>query len=245
MAPTLFGINLEKQSKNDILEKIKKYIDRPAGFFHIVSLNAENIVTAQENNKFKKVLNDAQIKIIDGVGIKLAAHLLKVDAGSRIAGVDLMRDLLEVASQGRLKVMLIGGEPKVAEQVIECQKKLFPGVKFYGFEGISNIAKPKRGEEEKIFSIVAELKPHFIFAAFGSPSQELWLNRHKGRFNNIICMGVGGAFDFLSGKVSRAPKFIRQIGFEWLFRLILQPWRISRQLRLVKFIWLVVKEKFT
>jgi len=84
-----------------------------------------------------------------------------------------------------------------------------------------------------------------IFVAFGSPAQELWLYKHRGKFKGIVCMGVGQGFDVLSGQVKRAPLLLRKIGLEWLYRLITQPWRWRRQLRLVKFLWLVFKEKLS
>jgi N-acetylglucosaminyldiphosphoundecaprenol N-acetyl-beta-D-mannosaminyltransferase len=80
--------------------------------------------------------------------------------------------------------------------------------------------------------------------AFGSPNQELWIEHHKKEFKNCVVMGVGGAFDFLGGRVMRAPLFIRQLGFEWFFRLLIQPWRLRRQMRLVRFLGLVIQEFF-
>ena len=83
-----------------------------------------------------------------------------------------------------------------------------------------------------------------MFVAFGSPKQELWIAQNLDKLPAKVVIGVGGAFDFVSGKVKRAPVWVRKIGFEWLFRLIIQPWRIKRQLRLVKFVYLVLAEKF-
>jgi N-acetylglucosaminyldiphosphoundecaprenol N-acetyl-beta-D-mannosaminyltransferase len=82
-----------------------------------------------------------------------------------------------------------------------------------------------------------------LFVAFGCPKQEFWISEHLDKIPVKVAVGVGGAFDYLSGKVPRAPSFMRSIGLEWLFRLIVQPWRIKRQLSLLKFVWLVVKEK--
>ncbi len=240
----LLGIRLNNQSKKDILEKIKKYIEEPAGFFHIVSLNPENLIIAQENLEFKKVLETAQIKLIDGVGIVLAGRLLKIEAGERVAGVELMEELIKLAGKRRLRVLLIGGRGKLADDLANCYQKKFPEAKFLGLEGIKNIKNPSETEEKKIFSIVSDFKPHLVFVAFGSPEQELWLARHHRQFVGVVGMGVGGAFDFLAGKVPRAPAFIRRLGMEWLFRLLVQPWRLRRQVRLVKFLWLILKERF-
>ena len=238
----ILGIEILPFSKKNILEKIKKYIKNPAGFFHVVSLNPENLVIAQDNLEFKKVIKTAQIKIIDGVGIVLAAQLLKIKVGERYPGVELMSDLIKLASKMRLTVFFIGGKGNLAVNLADCYQKKYPEAKFFGLEGIVDIKNPKKEEEKKIFSIVQLFKPHLVFVAFGSPYQELWIARHKDKFSNCVVMGVGGAFDFLANKVARAPTFLQKIGLEWFFRLLIQPWRWRRQLRLIKFCWLVTKE---
>ncbi|MFA6532368.1 MAG: WecB/TagA/CpsF family glycosyltransferase [Patescibacteria group bacterium] len=235
----ILGISISPQSKSNVLEKILLYIDRPTGFFHIVSLNPENMVITTENDSFKKVVEAAQIKIIDGIGVVIAARWLGVQIGERVTGVGLMEDLIKMASDRRLRVLMIGGKEYLALKLSECYKEQFPEAKFKGLQGMENINNPKEAEEDKISSIVADYKPHLVFVAFGSPDQELWIARHKNEFTNCVVMGVGGAFDYLSGNVARAPIFIQKIGLEWLFRLFYQPWRWRRQMRLIKFLRLI------
>lgn len=239
---SLIGMKLNPKSRTKGLEQIKKYISHPIGGFHIVSLNAENLVAARENKVFKKVIETSQIQLVDGAGVILAGMILGFKA-ERISGVELMEELLNLASQLRLRVLLIGGRPNLALRLAQCYQRAYGQAKFFGFEGIKNIKTPQEKEEKSIFSIVSGFKPHILFAAFGSPTQELWLDRHKRQLAGIVCMGVGGAFDYLGGIVPRAPKFLGNLGLEWLFRLMIQPWRWRRQLRLVKFAWLVLKQK--
>lgn len=239
----MLGINIENEDEKTILEKIEKYLIKPEGFFQIVSLNPENLVVATEDETFNRIVREAQIKIVDGVGVVLAGRVLGVKLGPRFTGVDLMKFLLKFASDRRLTVALVGGGPKIAEKVVDCQSKEFSEVRFIALEGISDIYHPKTDEEEKIFSIVARHKPQFLFAAFGSPFTEIWLDKHKKQLSGIVVMSVGGAFDYLSGNISRAPKIFRLIGLEWLYRLVRQPWRYRRQLRLFKFIGLILKER--
>lgn len=244
MKNKLFGITVESFSKSNIREKIKKYLFHPSDMMHIVSLNAENIVIAEKDSEFKQVLMKAQIKTIDGIGVYLIGLVLGYDFGHRIAGVDLMEELLAFASRERLRVVLIGGKKKIAEKVIECQKQQYPKLNCVGIEGIVDIHHPTAQEEQRISSIVLEHKPNLIFVAFGSPFQEKWISHHRDQFHGMVCMGVGGAFDYLSGTVPRAPFFLRRIGFEWIFRLFIQPWRIKRQLRLVSFVGIALQEVF-
>lgn len=240
----LFDITIPTDSKKDILEKIKKVVKTDHSFFHIVSLNPEILVIARENKKFKKVVRSAQMRIIDGIGVVLACRSMRIKHGERLAGVDLMKELIWLAGKLCLRVLFIGGNDSLANKLADCYQREYPQAKFFGLEGIKNIKNPQKEEEEKIFSIVSHIKPHLVFVAFGSPDQELWIERHKNLFKNTIVMGVGGAFDFLAGAIPRAPKLLRILGLEWLFRLIIQPWRFKRQIRLIKFIFLVLKEKF-
>jgi len=241
---TILGISIESQSKKQVLEKIKKFIASPRGFYHIVSLNPENLVLAQKNKSFKQTLETAQIKIVDGAGVVVASQILGVEQGQRITGGELMEELIELANSMRLRVLLLGGRPNLANSLADCYAKRFTEAKFKGVEGVRQIQKPKKIEEDELFSIVARYKPQVVFASFGSPYQELWLDRHSNKFDGMVCMGVGGAFDYFGGVVPRAPEFLRKIGLEWLFRLMVQPWRWRRQLRLIKFCWLVLKEKW-
>jgi len=145
----------------------------------------------------------------------------------------------------RLRVLLIGGKANLALELADCYQREFFETKFKGIEGIKDLKNPTDKEEEDTLSIVRRYKPQLIFVAFGSPDQELWIERHKNEFSGSVVMGVGGAFDYLSENINRAPKFVRKLGLEWLFRLVNQPWRWKRQCRLLKFIELVFKEKWT
>lgn len=241
----ILSIPAQNVSKEVILEKITLFLANPLHFFHIVSLNPENLVIAESNYEFRKVLSEGDIQLFDGVGIQFACTILGISTPHRVAGADLMDLILQTFHKSSSRVLFLGGKANLAEEVANCYNKNRPNMDYRGIEGIKDISRPKKEEEERIFSIVADYKPQIIFAAFGSPAQELWFYRHKDQLKGIICMGVGGAFDFVTGKVPRAPRLLRKSGFEWLFRLIIQPWRIKRQLRLVKFLYLVLKQKFT
>lgn len=240
----ILKIELTNTTKKYTLEKIEKYTSDPKGFFQVVSLNPENFVLAQKNNNFRKALQDAQIQLIDGFGVVLAGAILDQKIGERVTGVDLMEKLIDLAIRKRLTVGLIGGRPKLAEYIADCYNQKTGQTHLFGLEGIKNSKNPKKEEEEEIMAIIRDRRPSFLFVSFGSPAQELWLWRNRHKLKGIVCMGVGGAFDFLAGRIKRAPKFVRSLGLEWVWRLIRQPWRLKRQLRIPKFLWLVLKQKF-
>lgn len=239
----ILNVTIPTDSKSDILEKIKKYTSSKRGLCHIVSLNPEILVMTQKDEVFKNIVETAQIKIIDGQGIVLAAQILGMHIGERYPGVDLMSDLVKEGDKMRLRLLLIGGESNLANKLAQCYGHQMLQAKFLGINGIKNIENPDSKEEKQIFTIVADYRPHIVFVAFGSPNQEKWIERHHSQFKNCVVMGVGGAFDYLSGKIPRPPVFLRKIGLEWFYRLVCQPWRWRRQLRLWEFIYLVVKQK--
>lgn len=245
MAQTLFDIPLKNTTRKNIREKIQKQISHPSSFFHIVSLNPEIIVLSKENTSFKSALQSASIHIFDGIGLVLAAYMCGISWPMHITGVDLMTDIIKECEGKGLHIMFLGGGDGLAEKTAACYKKKYKNTEYYGIQGIKDIrANDIHKEEECVFDEIKKFRPHIIFAAFGSPYQELWFWKHRDRLRGIVCMGVGGAFDFVTGTIPRAPLWVRSLGLEWLYRLIKQPWRWKRQLRLIRFLFLGVKEVF-
>lgn len=244
MSNLLFGeFELPNRTRKNTLEKIIKYIKNPRGIFHIVSLNPENMVVGLQNRTFKRVIKSAQLTIIDGVGIEMAAQILNIEAGERYPGVDLMNNLISHISNMSLTVLFLGGQTNLAEELAKCYRQSYPQTKFIGLQGIKNIKKPAPEEEKEIYRIVRVSKPQLVFVAFGSPAQEIWIYKNKRLLSGRVCMGVGGAFDYLTGRIQRPKALFRTWGVEWLIRLIKQPWRAFRQLRLIIFMYFVIKQK--
>jgi len=237
----LLGIEIQNNTTEKILYTINKNIPVKA-FFHIVSLNPEILVELYRNKIFKNVVNTAQINIVDGVGIAIAIRMLFGKSIQRVTGVDLMEKLLEYAGNNSLRVLFIGGITNLAEDLAKCYQNKYPQAVFYGLQAIKDIRNVTDEEKIHISSIVTDTKPHFVFAAFGSPHQEIWLWNNRTIFSSSICMGVGQGFDIMGGRIRRAPMRLRNIGLEWLYRLVTQPWRWKRQLKLPLFVYLVIKE---
>lgn len=234
----ILGISFHPSAKNIALEKIQICLRQRGPFCHIVSLNPEIAVLARYDHVFRKILSESDIQLCDGVGIALAGSILGYDVPERVPGVDLMRNILDHTKEMGLRIMLIGGKGDVAERLALCYSKFYPKLTFRGIEGYKDILSPTKQEEQELNHIVADYKPQLVFVAFGSPSQEKWIDQHKVHLNGSVCMGVGGSFDFELGAVKRAPLTLRVVGLEWLYRLMVQPWRLRRQLRLIHFIWL-------
>ncbi len=241
----IFGIPISSEKPEIVLEQIIKGLASNQDFAHVVSLNPENLVQSVKDPQFKQIILEAKYTINDGVGIVLASRILNGGFVPRMTGVDLMENIIFEASKESLRVLLIGGKPKLAEQLADCYNQSYPASKFKGIAGFRDVRTPSQNERKEVLSIVAAMRPQLIFVAFGSPEQEKWIYENRASLQGITCIGVGGSFDFLGGVVTRAPRLIRRLGLEWLYRLIKQPWRWRRQLRLLEFMWLVLKEKMT
>lgn len=240
---SLLGIPLDPLTIDDVLDKIKLYISSPSRFVHIVSINPENVVIANQNEQFMHICKNADLALTDGIGVLLAARILGKSVPERVSGSVLLPKLLDLAGAMSSTVVLIGSQANLADSLARCYSRTYPKATFIGTNGYQNSQNPTLEEERDIEAIVRRTRPHFVFLALGSPTQEIWIDTHKKLLEGAICMGVGGAFDYLSGAIQQPQVIIRRMGLEWLYRLTIQPWRIQRQLkRLPIFIGMILKE---
>ena len=252
----ILGVGITNAAKEEVLEYIFTNLKNPEKYY-IVTPNPELIMLSQRDSNYEKILNTARISVVDGVGLELAVRFLKREKIIRFAGVDLMDSICKKASILPVRIGLLGAGHGVAERTAECLMKKYPGLNIvfisdeWGEEGFQVPAKNKVlsrkyqvNENLHTTNYILPTTIDFLFVAFGSPKQEKWISENIDNLPVKVMMGVGGAFDFISGEVSRAPVIVRRIGMEWLYRLFIQPWRWRRQIDLVKFILLVLKEKY-
>lgn len=247
----ILGVRVNSTPTSSVLRKIDQRIKRGEKTF-VVTPNPEFLVFGQQNPWFRKILNSATIAIPDGIGLVWASRLLAFKPlVTRISGTDLMEKLCALAAKNGWGVYLLGGAPGVALKSITALKNRYPGLNGWAKSGPELNLSPDTchlSPKQEIARVVRRInlrKPDFLFIAFGMGKQEKFIYDNWDKLNVKLAMGVGGAFDYLSGQVPRAPKWVRNLGLEWLYRLLREPWRWRRQLALCKFIWLVIKEKFT
>ncbi len=206
---------------------------------HITTPNPEQIIIAQEDREFKRIINDSDLSIPDGIGLVLTARLkngLFNPLYKRLSGVDLMLALCDLAEKENLKVFLLGGKNNVVQKAKKQLELSNKDLQVGYFNGAEEIKKETKKEKAITIRKINEFKPDFLFVAYGAPFQEKWIADNLKDLNVKIAMGVGGAFDYIAGNIKRAPVWVRRIGMEWLWRLFLQPWRWKRQLRLISFV---------
>ncbi|MBI2018917.1 WecB/TagA/CpsF family glycosyltransferase [Candidatus Daviesbacteria bacterium] len=246
MKVDVLGIKIDDVSLNEALTIVEHWIWNP-GKHYIVTPNPEFIVAAQKDLVFKRILNNADLAVPDGVGLKLTGDIVMTTPG-----IDVMEGLVKMAEEKGFTTGFLGGRGKIAEKTAECLKRKYPKLKvsFASEVGIFNddgdmIYDLRFKNREKIInpkSYILNLpQTGILFVALGPPKQEKWIAKNLPKIPVKVAMGVGGAFDIISGKVPRAPIWIQHLGFEWLFRLCLQPWRIKRQLALIQYLYLLLR----
>ncbi len=219
MQVNILGVKIDDVTMDEALETVHNWLNQK-GKHYIVTPNPEIIVAAQKDKAYRRILNDADLSIPDGIGLKLSGRIKNT-----FAGVDFMEELVKQSIDWAATIGLLGGKDEVAEKCADCLRKKYPKLK------ISFVSE----EPGKIPAT------DILFVAFGAPKQEYWIAANLDKIPVRVVMAVGGSFDYISGAVPRAPFWIRKAGFEWLFRLITQPWRIKRQLALIKYMLLLMK----
>lgn len=214
----IFETRVDNLSLKDTMEKINFFLSDDR-FHQIATINPEFVLEAQKNSAFKKILNQCDLNVADGWGIKLAFTRFRERLRARITGADLMEKILDTAEKKRLKIFLATKKNGLSDWK-ETRKAI---LRKYSKLEISGDDIDSKDTNYKIPTGKCQL----LFCNFGTPDQEIFINSQKN--DKIkLAMGVGGSFDFITGKIKRAPIFIRQIGLEWLWRLILQPKRWKR-----------------
>lgn len=253
----ILGTSITTASENEILEYIFKVIEKKQEKARIVTPNPEMLVYALRSSSFQNILNQAQVSLPDGVGLTLAGSMLKTNRFTRITGVDFMEILCRESAKRGFTVGFLGGRDGVAEKTAECLVEKYPHLRviFVGEEWKTDSKPPAQDPAGRLTTVTprttADRQPQaadhidILFVAFGFPRQEEWIAKNLDSLPVSVAMGVGGAFDYISGKVPRAPKVVRNAGMEWVFRLLVQPWRLKRQLALPVFVVEVVKERFS
>ena len=212
----VLGINLSDLNPEAVLKRIKEFLSDGRQHY-LVTPNPEIILKAQHDEELFYILNKADLSVADGFGLKIAGWL-SGEKISRLTGADLTLDLLRRANDKKLAVMVLnwrGGLSKRPE-ITAALKRKYPDLNFLVLD-VSR-AHPL---EAKIISQINDFAPEILFTTFGSPYQEKIIYHNLTKFPAVkLALGVGGAFDFITGQAVRAPKFLRTIGLEWLWRLL-------------------------
>jgi N-acetylglucosaminyldiphosphoundecaprenol N-acetyl-beta-D-mannosaminyltransferase len=211
----VLGVRVDRVSQQQALDSIERMVAQRRESMNqlpcrqVVTVNTEFVMMAQRDSTFRQCINEAALVVADGMGIVWATRYLGTPAPERITGTDT----------------------GVAEMAARRLEEMAPGLRIAGCYAGS----PAQGEEDEIIERIRVANADVLCVAYGAPAQELWIRRNLQHLPVAVAMGVGGAFDFLSGRQRRAPRAMQRMGLEWLYRLYREPWRWRRMQALPHF----------
>lgn len=195
----------------------------------IVTVNVDFLRLGLENPAFKNLINTADLAVADGMPLLWGARLLGEPLSERVTGVELILECATLAAAHGYKIFLLGAGPGVAAEVAAVLRARCPTVCVVGAYAPPLKDAFSAEEDERTVRLIQETKPDILFVAFGAPKQDEWISAHMHRLNVPVCVGVGGAFDMLAGRVRRAPVWMQQHGLEWAYRVMQEPTRLWKR----------------
>lgn len=238
----VLGLLVDELTLDEAVAQIEEWVrekrEKPDAPAHrIITANPEYVMAARHNPELRQLVNTSDMVTPDGIGLILAGKMLRRPFRGRITGVALSYALAKRSAQTGLKLFLLGAGPGIAEEAAEKFRQLYPGISICGI--FAGVAGPE-GDEESLERIRAA-QPDLILVAYGMVKQDYWALRNLEKSGAAVAIGVGGVFDYVSGRVPLAPAIIRRLGLEWAFRLYKEPWRWRRQLALPRFVLAVAR----
>ena len=224
---------------SDAVERVGEAVAERRTCQH-VAINAAKLVKFQHDPELRKAILGCELITADGQAVVWASRLLGQRLPERVAGIDLMHELLEAAARQGHGVFLLGARAEVLAEAEAAIMRRLPALRVVGRH--HGYFTPG-AEEDEVVDAIAAAEPDLLFVALETPAKELFLARHRSRLSVPFIMGVGGTFDVLAGVRRRAPAVFQRLGLEWLYRLAQDPRRLAGRYVVgnSRFIWLVAR----
>lgn len=237
---TILNTTIDVLNVKETIDLVEKYVKTKTPL-HLMGVNADKINEVNDNELMKEIVNKCGIINADGASVILASKYLNKPLPERVAGVDLMQDLVKLSEEKGYSIYLLGAKQEVVEKTSEVLINRHPKLKI---SGIHN-GYFKESDWADISKELKSLKPDFVFVGITSPIKEYLIEFLQNDGNDSVFMGVGGSFDVISGNIPRAPKWMQKCNLEWLFRVMQEPKRLFKRYFVGnrKFIKAVIKEK--
>lgn len=232
----ILGVGFDSITLDQSIEYAIETIDRHGGGY-VVTPNPEIVWMSRNNHRLKDALVQADLVLPDGVGILYSANILGKPLLDKVTGMDFCLAVIKRLSERCGSLFLLGAKPGVAEAAALEIKQFYPGIEIAGLHhGYFN-------DDEEIINKVNSARPDFLMVCLGAPKQEQWMMDNSGKLDVGIMAGLGGVMDILAGNVKRAPQGWQARNLEWLYRLISEPRRIKRQIKIPLFLMCVIGER--
>ena len=235
---TILGVPVDVITMGEAVARIDGFIEKRTPVL-VATANAEMLMRATHDGALRRILQGAAMVTPDGAGTVWAAHHLGHAMPERVAGYDMVQELMREAPAKHRRIFFFGSAPGVADKAKAKAEQLYPGIEIVGTRnGFFTAA-----DEPAIIEEIKAAHPDILLAALGVPKQEKWLAKHLSELGVPVSIGVGGTFDVMAGVMKRAPRWMQRAKLEWLFRGMMQPQRAGRLLALPRFVLKVHAQK--
>jgi exopolysaccharide biosynthesis WecB/TagA/CpsF family protein len=233
----VLGVPFTLCSFGTAVEQVRHMI-ATGGPHQVVLANAHTLNLAADDPAYRRALRDAHLVLRDGVGVELAARLAGLDPGHNFVGTDFVPALLAGLGPEEIRVFLFGAQDGVAEQAAAALERYAGHIRVVG-------TASGYGELAQVTAQVQATRPDVLLVALGNPMQEQWIHEHRAQLGVPVSIGVGALFDYLTGRVPRAPRLVLALRSEWLFRLLVEPRRLWRRYVMgnPRFVWRVLRSR--
>ncbi|MFO7637341.1 MAG: WecB/TagA/CpsF family glycosyltransferase [Clostridia bacterium] len=237
MKKDIMGILIDDVTKEQALERLSSYLASP-GKMTVFTPNSEICMMALRNRELMEILNRGSLVLPDGQGVVLASKILKSPLREKVGGCDLFLSFFRICSP--VRVFLLGGKPETSERAGQALERDYPNVTV---TGTMHGYFPPEALPDVLRAINAS-GSHLLLVGFGAPKQEEWIHRNLPSLDVRVAAGVGGTLDILAGTARMAPAIFVRLGLEWFYRLLKQPRRLKRMLKIPLFLFLCLRRRF-
>ncbi|MHA6647224.1 WecB/TagA/CpsF family glycosyltransferase [Aerococcus urinae] len=236
----ILNTNIDVLNTKETIELVDKYIQNHKPL-HLMGVNADKINQLNKNPELKRIVNECEVINADGASVVLASKYLGKELPERVAGIDLMQDLLKLAEDRGYSIYLIGAKEQVIQDTVAVIKHRYPKLEITGYRN----GYFDKSQWKSIGKDISNKNPQIVFVGITSPLKEYLVDYWLKKGFSSVYMGVGGSFDVISGNIPRAPKWMQNHNLEWLFRVSQEPKRLFKRYFVgnSQFIHAIIKEK--
>ena len=232
----VLGVLYDNVTMQEALERGRALLEQDAPSY-CVTPNAEMAYEALHDEAFRAVLNGASLVLPDGAGVVLGAKILKTPLKQKVAGIEFAQNLLAILEETGKRLFLLGSKPGIADLAAEKMLQKHPKLCVCGtMDGYFK-------DDSEAVARINDARADVVFVCLGAPKQEYFMQKHASELNVRLMIGLGGTLDGIAGTVKRAPRWMIRLQLEWLYRLIKQPSRLGRMMRLPKFVFAAIKKR--
>lgn len=232
---SFIGVDIDVLTMDETLDRVREAM-RTRKRLHHVALNVAKFVKLKSDSELRADVACSDIVGIDGMGVLFAARLMGIKAPERVAGVDLMQEVIALCAREGYRPYFLGARPDVLETALANIRNRYPSIEFAGAHHGYYTAE----EEPRIVETIRDTGADCLFLAMPTPTKERFLAAHRDSLNVPFIMGVGGSVDVVANYVKRAPLWMQRCGLEWLFRVIQEPRRMWKRYLVTNAAFLVI-----